>query len=247
MIVHSIEQNGDTVLVIFASYLKEDYVERLLRVTITGELATHLYFSSNDHGTASWARGRGIVDSHRWETEDDLVRVSYLSRRYPVLIENGAVSPDFALEKIIPDVLGQLLDPELSRALSSMVASPPGEFPEPDWDKVLSRNVTLSEQFVEDLIAGNERDPGSTVDGGREIHSKNEGREARSVRKGKALPLKHIAERAAIIAGKAVSLMKKAFSRNTAADESTRGEIRSGGAKDYLARARELSRKIKKM
>lgn len=135
----------------YVSYLKEDYIERLLRLTVEDDRLSTIYFSSNDFGTATWVRGAGIVESHRWETEDDLRDVSYLARHYPAPIEDGHVSDDYALKNIVPDVLGALIDPELARAVERLVANPADESAL-DWEAVVDRGKRLSADFVEGLI-----------------------------------------------------------------------------------------------
>jgi hypothetical protein len=112
--LREITHNDDKTVFSYISYLKEDFVNKSLLITLDG--AGHLcklYFSSNDHGTLTWLSGRGIVEAHRWEDEDDLDGYSDVTRRFPSLMEDGFVSGDFALNSIVPDVLCELRDNEL--------------------------------------------------------------------------------------------------------------------------------------
>jgi len=95
----------------FRSYLKKDFIERALVITlnINHEIQS-LYFSSNDYGTSKWEKHLGFIDCHRWEDEHDLSQMSTLSRRYPTLLEDGEMSHNYARELIAPDVLLNLED-----------------------------------------------------------------------------------------------------------------------------------------
>ncbi len=96
---------------VFASYLKTDYVDKSLVInTDFNHNILEMIFSSNDYGIAEWVKGKGIRDCHRWEDEDAAKDVSYLSRRYTAIISNGNVTVDYAVNKIISDVLNHIED-----------------------------------------------------------------------------------------------------------------------------------------
>lgn len=96
---------------VFASYIKTDYVDKSLVINTDPNLnVMEMIFSSNDYGIAEWVKGKGIRDCHKWEDEDAAKDVSYLSRRYTAIISNGNVTEDYAINKIISDVLNHIED-----------------------------------------------------------------------------------------------------------------------------------------
>jgi hypothetical protein len=96
---------------VFASYLKTDYVDKSLVINTDTECnVIEMIFSSNDYGIAEWESGVGIKDCHKWEDEDAAKDTSYLSRRYTAIISNGNVTVDYAINKIISDVLNHIED-----------------------------------------------------------------------------------------------------------------------------------------
>jgi len=109
---------------VFASYLKTDYVDKSLVInTDPNYNILEMIFSSNDYGIAEWVRGKGIRDCHKWEDEDAAKDVSYLSRRYTAIISNGNVTKDYAINKIISDVLNHIEDKNLCDLIFSAVTA----------------------------------------------------------------------------------------------------------------------------
>jgi hypothetical protein len=96
---------------VFASYLKTDYVDKSLVINTDPDYnVMEMIFSSNDYGIAEWENGKGIKDCHKWEDEDAAKETSYLSRRYTAIISNGNVTEDYAINKIVSDVLNHIED-----------------------------------------------------------------------------------------------------------------------------------------
>jgi hypothetical protein len=121
MHVHTLREKQGGHEVVWLSWLRENFVERALRLLVRDGQPVEIHFSSYEHGTAHWFAGVGIVEAHRWEDEDDLEDASFLARRYPAAIEDGFVSPDHAVEKTIPDVLRTLPDRGLAAAIGRLV------------------------------------------------------------------------------------------------------------------------------
>lgn len=152
LILDSVEIINGIKVIRFASFLKEDYIERLVKISIKNGSAVTIYFSSNSFGTATWMKGKGFVESHRWEVEDDLKDISYLAKHYPALLENGMVSEDYAFDKIVSDVLMNMIDPGLSSDIYKVLKSSEEEIVL-NWDEIISRNKKLSNDFIDDLIS----------------------------------------------------------------------------------------------
>jgi predicted RNA-binding protein YlqC (UPF0109 family) len=152
LILDSVETINGIKVIRFASFLKEDYIERLIKISIKNGSVVTMYFSSNSFGTATWMKGKGFVESHRWEVEDDLKDISYLAKHYPALLENGMVSEDYAFDKIVSDVLINMIDPGLSSDIYNILKSPEDDVIL-NWDEIINRNKKLSNDFIDDLIS----------------------------------------------------------------------------------------------
>jgi hypothetical protein len=94
----------------FASFLRENYVAKSLVMYIDRNgIIEKMFLSSDTYGTVEWQNGTGLKNSHSWETEDEAKQPTYLTRRYTSILSDGAMDNDFAREKIIPDILDNLL------------------------------------------------------------------------------------------------------------------------------------------
>ena len=148
LIFDKIEEEENRQALHFKSYLKEDFVERALVITVDeSNIIRKIYFSSNKYGTTTWINGHGVYDSHRWESEDDLEQLSTLAQRYPSLLEDGFMPPEFAMEKIIPDVLDNLLDSELSSILYKIIEKKSSKKSH-KWDDIVQKYRILSNEFL---------------------------------------------------------------------------------------------------
>jgi hypothetical protein len=250
LILDSVDTEDDVTRIQFVSYLKEDYIERLVRISVKNNTVVNMYFSSNDYGTASWVAGRGVVDSHKWETEDDLKSTSYLSKHYPTLLEDGKVSDEFALKHIIPDVLDNMVDENLSTDLFRTVMSPDAHIVF-KWDEIIKKNKALSDDFISTLIAEYESQVKELdLTEGRQAEIIDNNKNYKKFKAGLAKPnilknpIRSIS--AKFIPGKsgtADNTGKSPENRGASGKNSTRAE----DARDYLERARELAKRIKKI
>ncbi len=135
----------------FKSYLKENYVENALIITLKDNKLEKVYFSSNEFGTAEWQNGSGIHEANRWETEQDIKQVSTLAGRYPAIVSDGDISAHAAYKTIIPDVLDNMLDLDFSVEVFKMVSMP--VFNEDyDEEKIIADFKRLTEIFIENHI-----------------------------------------------------------------------------------------------
>ena len=151
LILDEIEELGDSKKLKFKSYLKEDWVENALIITLTNEKLDRMYFSSNEYGTAEWINGKGIEQANRWETEDEIKDASTIAGRYPSIISDGDISSDIAYKTVIPDVLDNMLDLDFSVEVFNMV-SKPSYTDEYNWNKVIVHHKQLTEIFIEEYI-----------------------------------------------------------------------------------------------
>jgi hypothetical protein len=253
LILDSIKIDNGIMIVQFASYLKEEFIERLVKLDIKNNIVLSIYFSSNDYGTATWMREKGFVDSHRWETEDELVKTSYLSKHYPVLLENGNVSEEYIFEKIIPDILWNMIDLDLSFDIFKILKSPNEDIIY-SWFDITNKYRKLSDDFINELILKyeeeikeleilNKKKNEKIIE---EIRIKNNEKELLSTKE-----LQYVKNGIQYLSSKFKKV--KAFIKNneiiketdnifTPIDNSTEVD----DIKEYLERAKRLSRKIKK-
>lgn len=120
--VHSqAEENLTEIL--FASYLKKDFVARALILMIEPRATIQtMRFQSNDYGIATWSNGRGFHQKNVWEDEDAGIDPESLKRfRFPLL--NGATSVEFTLNTIVPDVIDHLENQQLASWVKKVVRS----------------------------------------------------------------------------------------------------------------------------
>ena len=117
-----VEHDDDQDKLFFTSYLRSDFVERSLVVTLNqDDIVQSIYFSSYEFGSAEWINEHGIVDSRLWESDDQAGSPTYLTRRYTVRMANGPATGSFAHEKIVPDVLDNLVDRDFAEIISRMI------------------------------------------------------------------------------------------------------------------------------
>jgi len=255
IILDSIEIDGGIKIIQFASYLKEEFIERLIKISIKNNKIVNIYFSSNDYGTATWVINKGFVDCHRWETEDDLRQISYLAKLYPALLENGIVPVDYVFEKIIPDILENMIDTDLSFDIFRIIKSP-DENITCDWDDIINKNKKLSNEFMNSLILKYENEIKEL-----EISDKEEEKKENillktkiSINKNIFFVNRNIEQIKNVIKYLSFKFHKiKIFFKNHNVIKEADSKIRSqenskevDNIKDYLENAKKLSRKIKK-
>ncbi len=109
--------------VLFASYLKKDYVARALTLNIDSNAVIQIMrFQSNEFGIAIWSNGQGFHQANVWEDEDAAIDPESLKRfRYPLL--NGAVSIEVARKTIVADVVDYLPGKNLSSLIKNISVS----------------------------------------------------------------------------------------------------------------------------
>jgi len=111
----ALDNFGSEKKISFASYLRENYVAKSLVIYLDrNNIITSMFFSSNSYGTVEWINGSGLKNCHKWESEDEAKSQSYLTRRYTAILSDGAADNDYALDLIIPDILDNLYDDNIT-------------------------------------------------------------------------------------------------------------------------------------
>jgi hypothetical protein len=109
--------------VAYAYYLRKDFVAKSMVIYLdSAGIIEKIFFSSDDHGTVEWRNGSGLVDCHRWESEDQAKSQSYLTRRYTSILSNGAADMDYARNVIIPDILDRLHDADVAEWIGDIIS-----------------------------------------------------------------------------------------------------------------------------
>jgi hypothetical protein len=90
----------ETLVFKYCQELRRDFVKNYLKVIFdAGKTITKVYINTYDCGTLEYKNG--VLEMHRWENEDEAQSGSYLSRRYTLRIQDGAVNGDDAKQAII--------------------------------------------------------------------------------------------------------------------------------------------------
>lgn len=140
------EENGFTTFWI-RSYLKEDFIERMVKLKFAQWKLIQISFTSYTYGNAIWLEGQGIADANSWESEGQLIEKSKLTKHFQASFENSSVSGDYAVQKIIPDVLSELLDKELSERIQNLVLLN-RNISSIEWDSLINRYKNLTREFL---------------------------------------------------------------------------------------------------
>ncbi len=118
------KNEGERVRLVFASYLRDNFVERSLSITMDKDhFIEYIYFNSYKYGSVEWENGSGLINCHIWENEDQAKSDSYLSRRYTAILSNGAADNDYAYSTIIPDILNNMKYTQLAAELKNIVSA----------------------------------------------------------------------------------------------------------------------------
>lgn len=119
----SVERDASRGKISFASFLKQDYVAKSLVIYLDGNsIIEKIFFSSDIYGTVEWENGKGLVNCHTWETEDQAREPTYLTRRYTSILSDGAADAGYAHETIVPDVLDNLEDGETAEWVEDIIS-----------------------------------------------------------------------------------------------------------------------------
>lgn len=117
------EEGGER-KIYFTSYLRTDFVERSLVVTLRkNNTVKDIFLSSYHFGSVEWKSGTGLVEPRLWESEEQAVAPSYLTRRYTVRMANGPATQNLAVEKMIPDVLDNMENRKFAEKISSILVT----------------------------------------------------------------------------------------------------------------------------
>ncbi len=115
---------GEYIKVYYTSYLRTDFVERSLVVTLRKNgTVKEVFLSSYHYGSVEWKSGHGLVEPRLWESDEQAVAPSYLTRRYTARMADGPASHNYALEMMIPDVLDNLESRELAELIASILVT----------------------------------------------------------------------------------------------------------------------------
>ena len=124
LVFEKITDEGKERKLYFTSYLRSDFVERSLVVTLRkNSTVKEIFLSSYHFGSVEWKSGTGLVDPRLWESEEQAVSPSYLTRRYTVRMANGPAPENLAVEKMIPDVLDNVENSEFAGIIASILTT----------------------------------------------------------------------------------------------------------------------------
>lgn len=118
----SLKETGNGYKIYFTSYLREDFVEKSVVVTLKKDFTVScVYFSSYDHGSVEWINGTGLSESRKWETEEQAEAPGYLTRRYTARISDGPAPAGLAENLLIPSLLESMENRDVAGILAAVV------------------------------------------------------------------------------------------------------------------------------
>jgi len=118
----SIKEADRKYKVYFTSYLRQDFVEKSVVISLSEDFVIlNIYISSYDFGSLEWINGIGLTECRKWETEEQSEAPGYLTRRYTARISNGYAPEGYDKNFLIPDVLNSMEDNDIKQILKSVL------------------------------------------------------------------------------------------------------------------------------
>lgn len=119
----SMKNTQDGCKLYFTSYLRKDFVERSLVITLNRDFTvSDIYLSSYVYGSVEWINGSGLAECRQWETDEQAEAPGYLTRRYTSRMSDGYAPEGHAEGLLIPDVLDNLENSKLAHVVKSILA-----------------------------------------------------------------------------------------------------------------------------
>ncbi|WP_243394062.1 hypothetical protein [Leptospira meyeri] len=146
-----VEDGNATFLI--RSYLKEDFIERMIKLKFSQWNPTLVAFTSYTFGNSIWLEGQGVTEANSWESEGQLIDRSKLTKHFQTSFENSSLSSEYAVQKIIPDVLSELLDEKLAESIQNLALMNRNIKPE-EWETLINRYKGLSQEFLKSFELG---------------------------------------------------------------------------------------------
>ncbi|WP_039928063.1 hypothetical protein [Leptospira yanagawae] len=140
----------DSVTVYLRSYLKTNFIERMVKIKFLNFIPNHIVFTSYQFGNAIWNIGNGIVEANFWESEEELIERSNLTKHFQSSFENSSVTVEYAIKRIIPDTLSASLDGELTEKINELVIQNKIHN-DLTWNQLLKNYRALSNEFIKNL------------------------------------------------------------------------------------------------
>jgi len=118
----SIKSIDDGFRLYFTSYLRPDFVEKSIVITLkVNFIISDIYISSYNYGSVEWINGIGLAECREWETEEQAESPGYLTRRYTSRISDGYAPAGHAEKLLIPDVINSIENTEITVLLKSVL------------------------------------------------------------------------------------------------------------------------------
>lgn len=150
MVLDEEVSENEFVTVYLRSYLKANFIERMVKIKYLDFVPNHIIFSSYQFGNAIWNIDNGIVEANSWESEEQLIEKSTLTKHFQSSFENSSVPIEYALKKIIPDTLTASLDDEFSEKINDLVTQNKIHN-ETTWKQLVRNYQILSDEFINNL------------------------------------------------------------------------------------------------
>ena len=132
---------------VLSSYFKKDMLNKQICIFLKNNSIFKLICYSYEFGNFTWESNKGIINSEKWEIEEECIKSS-VTKHFTVALSTKNDSFEYNLEKILPDVISNLLDSKLSEIISRLVTeNQPHEYI--DWLKILNNYQAKSIKYLQ--------------------------------------------------------------------------------------------------
>ena len=132
---------------VLSSYFKKDMLNKQICIFLKNNSIFKLICYSYEFGNFTWESNKGIINSEKWEIEEESIKSS-VTKHFTVALSTKNDSFEYNLEKILPDVISNLLDSKLSEIISRLVTeNHPHEYI--DWSKILNNYQAKSIKYLQ--------------------------------------------------------------------------------------------------
>lgn len=144
------QENGFRTIFI-RSYLNENFIEKQIKLYLNQFIPHQINFTSYKFGTSIWKMNSGITEANSWESENQLIEKSNLTKHFQASFENLSASEDYAIQNIIPDVLSSLLDKNFADKLSDLVFKNIN-FSSEEWKSIFENYKICTNEFLKNFL-----------------------------------------------------------------------------------------------
>jgi len=105
----------------YKEMLKIDYTKNYFEIIFNNcnRIFEYIYLYNFEYGSLKYKNGK--KETHKWETEDEAKKESYLNKHYPIICLNGLVNDKETENKIIEENIKYIKTLKLSKNESALI------------------------------------------------------------------------------------------------------------------------------